>query len=138
MSTPASCRPLLRTLPPRHRRKLAAVEVGQPPAWPRHGVTGTATAGMRHGQRRGVLPGLARRQDHRPHEFMLSISVMPSSRQFPPRSFRASRSWDMCVGRLTSTDHLCKLTAVRCSIRRTRSQDRDGATTCGTGRAPTG
>jgi hypothetical protein len=30
------------------------------------------------------------------------------------------------------------LTAVWCPIRRTRSQHRDGATTCGTGRAPTG
>jgi hypothetical protein len=38
----------------------------------------------------------------------------------------------------TSIDHLCRLTGVRCSIRRTRSQDRDGATTCGTCRAPTG
>ena len=38
----------------------------------------------------------------------------------------------------TSIDHLCRLTAVRCSISRTRSQDRDGATTCGTCHAPTG
>src|SRR5215217_7509363 len=68
----------------------------------------------------------------------LSISVMLSARQFPPRSFRAQCSWDMCVGRLTGTDHLCRLTAVRCSIRRTRNQDRDGATTCGTCRALTG
>ena len=45
---------------------------------------------------------------------------------------------DVCVGRPTSTDHLCRLTAVRCPSGRTRSRDRDGATTCGTGRAPTG
>src|SRR6187549_1659272 len=38
----------------------------------------------------------------------------------------------------TTSDHLCRLTAVRCSIRRTLNQDRDGATTCGTCRAPTG
>jgi hypothetical protein len=38
----------------------------------------------------------------------------------------------------TSIDHLCRLTGVRCPIGRTRSQDRDGATTCGTCRAPTG
>jgi hypothetical protein len=38
----------------------------------------------------------------------------------------------------SSRDHLCRLIAVRCPSRRTRSQDRDGATTCGTFRAPTG
>jgi hypothetical protein len=38
----------------------------------------------------------------------------------------------------TSIGHLCRLTGVRCSIRRARSQDGDGATACGTGRAPTG
>ena len=47
-------------------------------------------------------------------------------------------SCDVCVGRPTSTDHLCRLTAVRCPSGRTRSQYRDGATTCGTCRAPTG
>ena len=41
-------------------------------------------------------------------------------------------------GQPSRMDHLCRLTAVRRSSRRTRSQDRDGATTCGTCRAPTG
>jgi hypothetical protein len=50
----------------------------------------------------------------------LSISVMPSSRQFPPRSFRAPRSWDVCVGRPTGTDHL---TARWCSWRHPRVGD---------------
>jgi AcrR family transcriptional regulator len=38
----------------------------------------------------------------------------------------------------SQSSHMCRLTAVRRSSRRTRSQDRDGATTCGTCRAPTG
>ena len=36
------------------------------------------------------------------------------------------------------SNRMCRLTAVRCPSRRTRSQDRDGATTRGTFRAPTG
>jgi AcrR family transcriptional regulator len=38
----------------------------------------------------------------------------------------------------SQSSHMCRLTAVRRSSRRMRSQDRDGATTCGTCRAPTG
>ena len=40
---------------------------------------------------------------------------MPTSRQFPAGSFRAPRSWDVCVSQPISTDHPCRLTAVRCS-----------------------
>ena len=38
----------------------------------------------------------------------------------------------------SQSSHMCRLTAVRRSSRRMRSQDRDGATACGTGRAPAG
>jgi len=57
-------------------------------------------------------------------------------------SFRRVR-FERCAGGICalsdlSADSVCRLTPVRCSMRRTRSQDRDGVTTCGTCRAPTG
>jgi hypothetical protein len=51
-------------------------------------------------------------------------------------SRRSSSSTTRSIERMPPA--LCRLTAVRRSSRRTRSQDRDGATTCGTCRAPTG
>jgi NAD(P)-dependent dehydrogenase (short-subunit alcohol dehydrogenase family) len=43
--------------------------------------------------------------------------LVTGSAQGLGRAAATPRSWDVCVGRPTSTGHLCRLTAVQCSIR---------------------
>jgi hypothetical protein len=62
----------------------------------------------------------------------------PRSQQRTPSQRRGQGLRPALKDEPTSIDHLCRLTGIWSSISRTRSQDRDGATTCGTCRARTG
>jgi hypothetical protein len=80
------------------------------------------------GRRRRLPPVISR--------FTWGIELIPNEGHLRNKEFSGLRP--ALKDEPTSIDHLCRLTGVRRLISRTRSQDRDGATTCGTCHAPTG